>query len=321
MSDRSCSLEAVYVQLSMNPRHKALCFGSEATAVLSRLSFIPPFAEAIKGDYKPIHVGHNLGPTWSTHWFKVHVKIPKEYSNEEVLLIFDPDCEGMVWSSKGEPLMGITGGWGGDRHVDYRLTQKAKEGEEFKLYIEVACNGMFGAGLGNMIDPPQNDRHDQPDLPSDTQGSNDALYTANQVVNIVRHDDWSTIEKARSVTTEFFKTRKDTGHSDHTIVAIGNCHIDTGCEELGNTMRVCPEGKRLDNENGSLTTLTRLMEDYPEFKFTASQAQQFEWVEQNYPELFERIKHYEKRGSFIPIGGKLSWNNINKVLTSDIKVA
>jgi alpha-mannosidase len=31
--------------------------------------------------------------------------------------------------------------------------------------------------------------------------------------------------------------------------------------------------------------------------------QQFEWLEQLYPKLFEKILKYEKQGSFIPIGG------------------
>ena len=33
-----------------------------------------------------------------------------------------------------------------------------------------------------------------------------------------------------------------------------------------------------------------LMKKYPNFKFACSQAQQFEWVLENYPSLFEEIK-------------------------------
>jgi alpha-mannosidase len=32
-------------------------------------------------------------------------------------------------------------------------------------------------------------------------------------------------------------------------------------------------------------------------------AQQFEWVQQLYPKLFEQIKDMAKKGQFIPIGG------------------
>jgi alpha-mannosidase len=46
------------------------------------------------------------------------------------------------------------------------------------------------------------------------------------------------------------------------------------------------------------------MEDFPSYTFAASQAQQFEWVEQIYPKLFEKIQDKAKDGQFIPIGGK-----------------
>ncbi|TPX37190.1 hypothetical protein SmJEL517_g00997 [Synchytrium microbalum] len=45
------------------------------------------------------------------------------------------------------------------------------------------------------------------------------------------------------------------------------------------------------------------MDDYPEYKFTCSQAQQFEWIETLYPSLFERIKAKVRSGNFVPIGG------------------
>jgi len=34
-----------------------------------------------------------------------------------------------------------------------------------------------------------------------------------------------------------------------------------------------------------------------------SKAQQFEWVKQDYPSLYEKIKKYVALGRFIPIGG------------------
>ena len=45
------------------------------------------------------------------------------------------------------------------------------------------------------------------------------------------------------------------------------------------------------------------MNRFPEFKFACSQAQQYEWVETLYPNLFEEIKVKVKSGQFIPIGG------------------
>lgn len=45
------------------------------------------------------------------------------------------------------------------------------------------------------------------------------------------------------------------------------------------------------------------MNRYPEYKFVASQAQQFAWLEEDYPILFQEIKAKVAGGQFIPIGG------------------
>jgi len=47
------------------------------------------------------------------------------------------------------------------------------------------------------------------------------------------------------------------------------------------------------------------MDRYPEHRFATSQAQQFKWVEQLYPKLFDRIKDKVKTGQFQVVGG--SW--------------
>ncbi|TPX59664.1 hypothetical protein SpCBS45565_g07680 [Spizellomyces sp. 'palustris'] len=269
-----------------------------------------PFADAIQGSYKPTQVGESFGPTWSTHWFKVTITIPESHAGQAVVFIFDPSCEALVWSTKGQLLIGITGDKNVDRHVDYRLTKAAKGGEQIELYVEVACNGMFGAGIGGngSINPPEEDRHYRlttaeiivpntdafdllwdmevllgmvKELPENTQASCDALYTANQIVNTVVHDDLSSIKKAKEISREFFGKRSHTGYSQHVVTAIGNCHIDTAW------LWPYDETKRKAARSWS-----------------TQQAQQFEWTEQLYPELFERIKEHAKTGNFIPIGGK-----------------
>ena len=49
----------------------------------------------------------------------------------------------------------------------------------------------------------------------------------------------------------------------------------------------------------SWSTQVDLMERYPEHQFVSSSAQQFKWLEQLHPPLFERIIE----GKFYPIGG------------------
>lgn len=50
----------------------------------------------------------------------------------------------MVWKD-GEPQQGLSGlGWQG--RGEYPITFSAKSQEKFSFFIEMACNGLFGAG-------------------------------------------------------------------------------------------------------------------------------------------------------------------------------
>jgi alpha-mannosidase len=44
------------------------------------------------------------------------------------------------------------------------------------------------------------------------------------------------------------------------------------------------------------------MEDYPDYVFVCSQAQQLEWLSQDYPKLFKEIQAAANTGSFQVIG-------------------
>jgi hypothetical protein len=46
-----------------------------------------------------------------------------------------------------------------------------------------------------------------------------------------------------------------------------------------------------------------LIERYPSYIFTASQAQQYEWLLQIYPDLFKQIQEKSKSGQWEVIGG------------------
>ena len=53
----------------------------------------------------------------------------------------------------------------------------------------------------------------------------------------------------------------------------------------------------------TFATMLKLMERYPEFKFMSSQAQLYEFVKEDQPELFERIKKAVADGRWEPEGG------------------
>jgi alpha-mannosidase len=81
------------------------------------------------------------------------------------------------------------------------------------------------------------------------------------------------------------------------VSAIGHCHIDS--------CWLWPWAETKRKVARSWSTQCNLMDRYPEHRFACSQAQQYKWLEQNYPSLFDRVKEKVKKGTFHPIGG--SW--------------
>lgn len=63
-------------------------------------------------------------------------------------------------------------------------------------------------------------------LGEDNQRSFQALYTANQIVNVCDPAQPETFPVAQALASRFFGQRG--GESQHTIHAMGHCHIDTG---------------------------------------------------------------------------------------------
>jgi alpha-mannosidase len=239
---------------------------------------------------------------------------------EDVILIFDPDCEGLVYNEKGLPLMGITGGNGSERHVDFNLCNNASSNARYILYIEVAANGLFGVGFnGGQINPPDPNRYftlktvelqvwnnlamslmwdlevmlDIIKSLDDSQLKMQSLFTANKIVNTIKSGDHVSLTSTKEISKDFFKKQEDEGL--HSIYVVGNCHIDTAW--------LWPFAETRRKVTRSFSTQCGLLETNPEYIFTASQMQQFEWLEEDQPLLFSRIQNLTKQKRFIPIGG------------------
>ncbi|KAG0368052.1 Glycoside hydrolase, 38 vacuolar alpha mannosidase [Gamsiella multidivaricata] len=279
-----------------------------------------PFDEAVKQHFEPTTTGTLYGPSWSTHWFKVKITVPHEWAGEQVELIWDSSSEAMVWSTDGIPRQGLTGDKGNDRRVEYVLLKKAKGRETIELFVEMACNGMFGAGMNNIINPPQENRrfllaqveiavpnkaawqlfYDMQvilgmanELPEDTVRAQEALYACNQVIDSFdRLNIENALQKCLQITRVFLEKKAAPGA--HRVTAVGNCHIDTAW--------LWPYAETRRKTARSWSTQLRLMEDYPEYVFVCSQAQQLEWLSQDYPKLFKEIRAASKKGRFQAIG-------------------
>ncbi|THH30155.1 hypothetical protein EUX98_g4044 [Antrodiella citrinella] len=277
----------------------------------------PFFDEAMKQKFKPAKKGDSFGPSFE----------------------FDPGCEAMIFSTDGTPLQGITGGYGGDRRVEYIIPPESVKAGKHAFVIESSCNGMFGVPWnGDTIAPPDMNRYFKLDsadlvvpdqeawglladfttlreiadtLPGNGALQNKAITVANAIMNEFDQTDKSSIGRARKIAEEVFgegwaakqEGIFEEGAQKPQVWGIGYCHIDTAW--------LWPYSVTQQKTARSWSTQIDLMDRYPEHRFTCTQAQQFKWLEQQYPKLFERVQAKVKTGQFHLVGGSWVENDAN----------
>ncbi|KAK4630823.1 Alpha-mannosidase [Fulvia fulva] len=294
----------------------------------------PTFKEATSQDneYKKTKKGESFGPSWSTHWFKVQFTVPQEWSNNSLIeLHWDCSNEGMVWTEDGKPLQGLTGN--GER-IEWIVPQSYRDGKEQTIYIEAACNGMFGnAPGGDSIQPPNPDKYfqlQQADLvsvnedaralyydfwiigdaarefPTDSWEEHLALQVCNEIMDcfVAGGGSDDCLKECRKIAQKYIGEKVDSADvydlekdKEVLVSGIGHCHIDT--------CWLWPWAETKRKIARSWSNQCDLLDRYKEHRFCASQAQQYKWLETFYPYAFDRVKDHIKKGNFQPIGG--SW--------------
>lgn len=290
----------------------------------------PTFKHATSQSFKHTKIGASFGPSWTTHWFKIHLTVPKAMvKGEHLEFHWDTGSEGMVWTEDGHPLQGLTGG--GER-VEWILPKDWRDGAEHTFYIEMACNGMFGNGRnGDSIQPPDPNNYfalrtaeivdvnlatrglyydfwiigdAAREFPGDSWEKHQALQVCNKIMDtfIAASGSTASVKECRKIAQEYLGKHVDSskvyGSEEEDIVyGIGHCHIDT--------CWLWPWAETKRKVARSWSSQCDLMDRYPEHRFTCSQAQQYKWLKQYYPYVFDRVKGKVKAGTFQPIGG--SW--------------
>jgi|HubBroStandDraft_4_1064222.scaffolds.fasta_scaffold00124_18 alpha-mannosidase len=79
------------------------------------------------------------------------------------------------------------------------------------------------------------------------------------------------------------------------VKAVGNSHIDMAW--------LWPETETVEVVRNTFGTALALMREYPDFKFAASAAQAYVWMEEKYPAIFSEIEQRVKEGRWEIVGG------------------
>ncbi|TWP51231.1 alpha-mannosidase [Lentzea tibetensis] len=285
-----------------------------------------PIAEALAASYEPAQVGDAWGPPWGTTWFRLSGRVPEAWAGRPVEAVIDLgfthpgpgfQAEGLVYTAGGVPAKGI----------EPRNTYLPIEGDDVLFYVEAAGNPtildfhpflptQLGDKLTAGTDPLyQILRADlavfQPDvwhlildievlqgLMKELQDHDPrrhkilrALDRSMDVLDV--QDVAGTADRARAQLADVLA--KPASASAHRISAVGHAHIDSAwLWPLRETVRKCAR---------TFSNVTTLMEQYPDFVFACSQAQQFAWMKEHYPRVWERIKDHVAGGQFVPVGG------------------
>ena len=252
-----------------------------------------PEAESL--EYRPGRIGERYGPLWATYWFRLRATVPAEWSGERIELLWQSHSEATIWRA-GNVVAGLN-----PYHAEATVADSATAGE-VELQVELACNGLFGrqdpaaeltrCELARWDADRWKTFHDFELLRTlEAHAATDPTLAAmlrRELEHFVDDRDPAILERLYEL---------HNGDYTHEIVAVGHAHIDTAwlwplAETYRKTLR-------------TFSTAVRYMDEYPEYVFACSQAQQYAWVKERNPELYARIRAKVAGGQFVPTGG--SW--------------
>jgi alpha-mannosidase len=257
-------------------------------------------AEAEQLEYRPVEPGERFGPLWSTFWFRIRATVPRAWRGHRVDLIWVTRSEATLWID-GRSVQGLNSGGGGER-PDAVVLRQARGGEKLELWIELACNGMFG----EQDRPPELERcelalfdrdawrryHDFEVLRTlESADGIDPAWSGELRAGLSRYCDTFDDAILRALLEHRNATRA------HSIFASGHAHIDTAW--------LWPIAETYRKTVRTFSSQTRYMEDYPEYRFACSQAQQYAWIRERNPDLWKRIRERVSSRQWVPVGG--SW--------------
>lgn len=272
-----------------------------------------PAARAVDGAFEPFDVGSEWGGMWSTTWFRFQGQIPDEWGRDEVVALIHLgggdmvgfSAEGMVWDAGLRPLQGL--------HHEHREVPIAESAVDF--YVEAAANPVprWHKKEWPLLDPHYDgpplyvlqqaelatvDRQLQSLLLDATIAAEIAewmngrgLTELEEALLLLNKDDR---DGARKCLARLLASG-DEGSRRHTITAVGHAHIDTAwLWPVRETKRKCAR---------SFANQLRLLETCSDHRFVCSQAVQYQWMKDDYPELYSQIREAVEDGRWEPVGG------------------
>ncbi|MGJ5751891.1 alpha-mannosidase [Streptomyces puniciscabiei] len=290
-----------------------------------------PFAEAAAAPYEPFAMDTPWGPPWGTTWFRMSGRVPAEWAGRRVEAVIDlgfvgdwpgNQAEALVHLTDGTPLKAVN-----PLNQYVPVANPADGGEAVHYLVEAASNPDILAGgfaaptpLGDVLtagDRPlytfrradlavldeevwhldldlQVLRELMVELGEHEPRRHEILHALDRALDLLDLDDIA--GSAPAVRQSLKPVLSRPAHaSAHIISGVGHAHIDSAW--------LWPIRETKRKTSRTFSNVTSLADEYEDFVFACSQAQQYEWVRDHYPRVWERIKKSVEKGQWAPVGG------------------
>jgi len=310
------------VPLTLEKLRKSLSLLKQATVrtvvPLSETHYLPtspaPICRpsALPADaWRPLQRGDTWGQPMSTVWLRQRVEIPADLQSERVALHLGWRADATQWSPdmiEGQLFVGDTL-WAGldaehrlaflpplDGPTDMFLQAHVGQPQGFDGFELVVLD----AAAERLYHTMRVGVHTVVEIGQDTWAGSRLLDRLNHAYNLLDLREGigphfrESVNSANEYLDQQLLKGLDGGARPH-IVATGHAHLDVAW--------LWPLWRTRQKAGHTFATVLRLMDEYPDFCFTASTPQVYQFVKDDFPELYEQIKQRVGEGRWEPIGG------------------
>lgn len=242
------------------------------------------------------------------YWFKTDIEIPENYSRKSVIFTIKTGHEGGWDASNPQFLVYIDGQvtQGVDvNHTEVLISNDAKGGRKYSIalyaytgmeikFCDLACSISI---LEKEIEKLYYDIKVPLEVAELLDNNDikriDILKYINNTINFIDFRKYysegfytSISEAGRYITEEFYN--KYCGEGEVTELCVGHTHIDVAwLWTLAQTREKIAR---------TFSTVLKLMEEYPEYRFMSSQPQLYKYLKEDHPQVYEKVKEKVANG-------------------------
>lgn len=251
--------------------------------------------------FKEIKIGDRWGELFDCAWFKFETVIPSD--DENLVLLIDVGGEGLVYDSTKKILTGLTNknssyGIPPEKPGKYVVELKDyKKGDSITYFADASCNDLMGfvqdggrisdayiAKENKLIKKIFYDLETLIEYSTINQSVSEFIQKVFELINA----DINNLHTVSEMLDAYYNQRKD--QDSLQVYATGHAHLDIAW------LWPLREGRR--KALRTFSTALYNMDKYENYIFGASQFQLFEWIKEDDPNLYKRLKQKVKNGQF-----------------------